>query len=70
MSKLKPRDYVLDIPGDLSSAAFLITAALLVPGSQVKLLNCGLNPTRTGFVKILQQLGARITITNNTTLAA
>ncbi|ACB85619.1 3-phosphoshikimate 1-carboxyvinyltransferase [Natranaerobius thermophilus] len=70
LSKLKPRDYVLDIPGDLSSAAFLITAALLVPGSQVKLLNCGLNPTRTGFVKILQQLGARITITNNTTLAA
>jgi 3-phosphoshikimate 1-carboxyvinyltransferase len=49
-----------DIPGDPSSAAFWIAAALLVPGSQVTVENCGVNWTRTGFLRIAQRMGARI----------
>ncbi len=49
---------VLDVPGDLSSAAFMLAAAVLVRGSRVVLENAGLNWTRTGFVRILQRMGA------------
>lgn len=52
------------IPGDFSAAAFLIAAAILVPGSEVELTNVGLNPTRTGFLTCLQEMGADIEITN------
>ena len=51
----------LDVPGDLSSAAFLLAAALVGPeGSSVALPHVGLNPTRAGFLDALTQLGARI----------
>jgi 3-phosphoshikimate 1-carboxyvinyltransferase len=50
------------IPGDFSSAAFLITAALIVPGSDLKLHGVGLNPTRTGLLDALKAMGARIQI--------
>jgi len=46
------------VPGDLSSAAFFVVAALLVPGSEVLLRNVGLNPTRTGLLAVLEQMGA------------
>lgn len=52
----------LDVPGDFSSAAFLIAAAALLPGSDVLLSDVGLNPTRTGLLDILGRMGARITI--------
>jgi len=45
------------VPGDLSSAAFLITAGVLVKGSKLLLRNVGVNWTRTGFVRILQRMG-------------
>lgn len=48
------------IPGDISSAAFIITAALLVPGSIIRLQNVGLNWTRTGFLEALIQMGADV----------
>ncbi|MCS7221412.1 MAG: 3-phosphoshikimate 1-carboxyvinyltransferase [Anaerolineae bacterium] len=48
----------LDIPGDFSSAAFLIGAALLVPGSEVVLEGVGVNPTRTGLWEALLAMGA------------
>src|SRR5262249_14639377 len=48
------------VPGDMSSAAFFIAAALAVPDSKLRLTNVGLNPTRSGFVRLLQELGAKI----------
>jgi 3-phosphoshikimate 1-carboxyvinyltransferase len=53
----------IQVPGDLSSAAFLIVAALIVPGSEVTVENVGLNPTRTGLLDVLQAMGADLTIT-------
>ncbi len=50
------------VPGDLSSAAFALLAALLVPGSEVELLGVGLNPTRAGLLGILERMGAEIEI--------
>lgn len=49
--KLTPRD--VDVPGDISSAAFPIAAALLVRGSRITITNLGLNPLRTGIVDLL-----------------
>lgn len=57
-AELKPQ--VIDVPGDPSSAAFFIVAALLVPGSEVVIENVGLNPTRAGLVEVLRQMGGRI----------
>ncbi len=54
----------VDIPGDLSSAAFFMVAALLLPGSELRMRQIGLNPTRTGIVDILRAMGARIEIHN------
>ncbi len=48
----------LTVPGDFSSAAFLLVAALLVPGSEVTVEGVGLNPTRTGLLTVLQAMGA------------
>ncbi|MBO8154960.1 MAG: 3-phosphoshikimate 1-carboxyvinyltransferase [Bacillaceae bacterium] len=48
------------VPGDLSSAAFFITAAALVPDSELTIEHVGLNPTRTGIIDILKQMGASI----------
>jgi 3-phosphoshikimate 1-carboxyvinyltransferase len=53
----------LTVPGDLSSAAFLIAAAVSVPDSQLTLTGIGLNPTRSGFLSLLEDMGARISIT-------
>jgi len=50
------------VPADLSSAAFMLVAALLVPGSEVLIEGVGLNPTRTGLLTILERMGARIEI--------
>ncbi len=46
------------VPGDFSSAAFLLVAALLIPGSELTVEGVGLNPTRTGLVAALQRMGA------------
>ncbi|MFL5309089.1 MAG: 3-phosphoshikimate 1-carboxyvinyltransferase [Myxococcales bacterium] len=51
----------LEVPGDLSSAAFLLAAALIAPeGSSIALPHVGVNPTRAGFLDALTQLGARV----------
>ncbi|MBR0645886.1 3-phosphoshikimate 1-carboxyvinyltransferase [Plastoroseomonas hellenica] len=52
------------VPGDPSSAAFPIAAALLVPGSRVVVENVGLNPLRAGLFATLREMGARLTIEN------
>ena len=48
------------VPGDVSSAAFWVAAALVVPGSQVRIKGVGLNPTRSGFLDILRRMGAYV----------
>ncbi len=50
----------VDVPGDLSSAAFLVAAAVLVPGSRIVLEDVNVNWTRTGFLRILERMGARV----------
>jgi 3-phosphoshikimate 1-carboxyvinyltransferase len=52
----------LDVPSDLSSAAFFIAAALLVPGSRLAIRGVGLNPTRSALLDFLAGMGARIRI--------
>jgi 3-phosphoshikimate 1-carboxyvinyltransferase len=54
--KLAPFDH--KVPGDLSAAAFLLAAAFLVPGSDVRVRDVGVNPTRTGFLDIARGMGA------------
>ncbi|MBL8650649.1 MAG: 3-phosphoshikimate 1-carboxyvinyltransferase [Sphingopyxis sp.] len=57
-AELKPQ--VIAVPGDPSSAAFFIVAALLVPGSDIIIANVGLNPTRAGLVEVLKAMGGDI----------
>lgn len=52
------------VPGDISSAAYFIAAALLVPGSELLIKNVGINPTRDGILRVCRQMGADITILN------
>lgn len=59
--RLEPLD--LSVPGDISSAAFAMTAALILPGSKLLLPGVGLNPTRTGILEIVNSLGARRSVT-------
>ena len=59
---LKPLNGTL--PGDISSAAFLLAAAAIVPGSRVTVADVGLNPTRTGVLDVLAAMGARISTAN------
>jgi 3-phosphoshikimate 1-carboxyvinyltransferase len=54
----------IDIPADISSAAFFLVAASISPGSDVLLTHVGINPTRTGVVNILQLMGADIAFVN------
>ncbi len=57
-AELRPQSIV--VPGDPSSAAFFIVAALIVPGSDVTIANVGLNPTRAGLIDVLRQMGGDI----------
>lgn len=52
------------VPGDISSAAFFMVAATIIPGSDVLIRNVGINPTRTGIIHILLEMGANITLLN------
>mgnify|MGYP000283010589 FL=1 len=61
-AELKPQD--IDVPGDPSSAAFPIVAALITPGSEVTVMNVGMNPTRTGIYKMLEAMGADLSYAN------
>jgi 3-phosphoshikimate 1-carboxyvinyltransferase len=57
-AELRPQ--VIEVPGDPSSAAFFIVAALLVPGSELTIENVGLNPTRAGLITVLRAMGGSI----------
>jgi 3-phosphoshikimate 1-carboxyvinyltransferase len=59
-SELSPAEIV--VPGDFSSAAFFIVAALISPESEITIRNVGINPTRTGLLRVLETMGARVEI--------
>ena len=59
-SELAPLE--IEICGDISSAAFFIVAALIIPNSKILLKNVGLNPTRAGIIEVIQQMGGNLTI--------
>jgi 3-phosphoshikimate 1-carboxyvinyltransferase len=61
-AELKPQD--IEVPGDPSSAAFPIVAALITPGSEVTVTHVGMNPTRIGIYKMLEAMGADLTYSN------
>lgn len=52
----------LIVPGDFSSAAFFIAAALIVPGSDLLIRDVNLNPTRTGFLKVVKRMGGEVKV--------
>jgi 3-phosphoshikimate 1-carboxyvinyltransferase len=58
------RPFQMRLPGDFSAAAFLVTAAAITPGSSLKIMSVGLNPTRTGLIDALRQMGADIQTEN------
>ncbi len=57
----RPTATDINVPGDISSAAFWMVAAAASPGAQITLKNVGLNPTRTGIINVLLRMGAHIT---------
>lgn len=65
---LKPgaslRGQAVTVPGDISSAAYFIAAALIVPGSEVVIRNVGINPTRDGILTVCRSMGADLTLLN------
>ncbi|QNN64725.1 3-phosphoshikimate 1-carboxyvinyltransferase [Sphingomonas rhizophila] len=58
----------IDVPADPSSAAFPLIAACVVPGSKVRAAGISVNPTRTGWIETMVEMGARISITNRRTV--
>jgi 3-phosphoshikimate 1-carboxyvinyltransferase len=61
-AELQPQTII--VPGDPSSAAFFIVAALIVPGSDITITNVGINPTRAGLIGVLQAMGGQIDLIN------
>ena len=57
------------VPGDISSAAFWLIAALVVPGAELTIENVGINPTRTGILDVLEQMGAPLELLNQRDVA-
>lgn len=57
------------VPGDISSAAFWLVAGALIPGADLTIENVGLNPTRTGVLEVLDQMGARVEVLNRRDVA-
>ena len=61
---IKAKDF--HVPGDISSAAFFIVAALITPGSDITIHNVGINPTRSGIIDIVEQMGGNIELSHVT----
>ncbi len=65
---IKPASYLdgrqIQVPGDISSAAYFICAGLMVPGSKILIRNVGVNPTRAGILKAAKDMGGDITLLN------
>ena len=61
-ASLTPQD--VDVPGDISAAAFWMVAAAMTQGSEIVMPNVGVNPRRTGVIDVLQSMGAQIELSN------
>lgn len=57
----------LTVPGDISSAAYFIAAGLIVPDSEILIENVGINPTRSGILRVCEEMGGDITLMNERT---
>lgn len=57
----------IEVPGDISSAAFFIAAGLMVPGSEILIKHVGINPTRDGILSVCRNMGANLTLLNENT---
>jgi len=62
--ELKPRQ--IDIPADISSAAFFIILGTIAKNAEINIIKCGINPTRTGIISVLKDMGADIEFVNKT----
>ncbi|MCM8809844.1 MAG: 3-phosphoshikimate 1-carboxyvinyltransferase, partial [Candidatus Omnitrophica bacterium] len=60
--KLKGRK--ISVPGDFSSSAYFVAGALVIPDSEILIKNVGLNPTRIGFLKVIERMGGKFEILN------
>ncbi|WP_408008835.1 3-phosphoshikimate 1-carboxyvinyltransferase [Pseudalkalibacillus sp. A8] len=60
----------IEVPGDISSAAFYLVAGAIVPNSNLTIEKVGINPTRTGILDVLQEMGAEVTVANQQTEAS
>ncbi len=58
--RVEPFD--IQVPGDPSSAAFLVGASVLAEGGELRIAGVGVNPTRTGFLRVLQRMGAQVAL--------
>jgi 3-phosphoshikimate 1-carboxyvinyltransferase len=65
----RPRGTRVDVPGDISSAAFFLCGAAGLPGSAVTIRNLGTNPTRTGLLDVLTAMGAEVVVVNEREVA-
>lgn len=65
----RPRGTRVDVPGDISSAAFFLCAAAGLPGSEVTVRNMGTNPTRTGLLDVLRAMGADLSVAHEREVA-
>ncbi len=71
--RIEPRPHLegreVFVPGDISSAAFFLVAALVTPSSELLIRNVGVNPTRSGIIDILQKMGGDLELTSQRTLS-
>lgn len=65
-ASIKPRPHLTGqkilVPGDISSAAYFLAAGCMIPDSEIQICGVGINPTRDGILRVLQMMGAQITI--------
>lgn len=57
----------IEVPGDISSAAYFLSAGLMIPNSEILIKNVGINPTRDGILRVAKEMGGDITILNEKT---
>ena len=57
----------IEVPGDISSAAYFLAAGLMIPNSEIMIKNVGINPTRDGILRVAKEMGGDITILNEKT---
>ncbi len=69
VSAARPRGGRVDVPGDISSAAFFLCGAAAIPGSEVTVPGMGVNPTRTGLLEVLEAMGAVVARSNEREMA-